>query len=236
MSTEPHVIAADDILSVWKAAYRLLRTQGNRFHLTLHVRTPKAVNPAEFAEYDPSRVGEADPLRDVATTIFPKASSRWDLPMKEFNGYYSGAYQTLLRKGRSSWGCYFLRMIAFGHERIDQLECVVRGLGTWGHNHKAAFTIHLSSAETELPKHMGAPCLQYIQFTVNSDKQLCLTAVYRAHDYFGKALGNLLGLARLLEFVAMRTNHTVGTLTCLSTYAFVNVKNAYANALLSSTE
>lgn len=235
MNTEPHIVAADDILTAWKDAYRLLCAEGNRFHLTLHIRNPRSVNPTVFDAFDPSRIGKADPMRDVANTIFPKESARWQLPMEEFREHYIPVYQQLLRQGRNSWGCYFLRMVAFGHETIDQLECVVRGLGTWGHNHKAAFTIHLSSIDTELPKHMGAPCLQYIEFTVNENNRLNLTAVYRAHDYFGKTLGNLLGLSRLLEFVAMRTNHVVGTLTCLSTYAFVDVNRTQANALLRAT-
>jgi thymidylate synthase len=60
-----------------------------------------------------------------------------------------------------------------------------------------------------------------------------MTAVYRAHDYFGKALGNLVGLSRLLTFVGAQTNHEIGTLTCHSTYAFIDVTNKKADALLA---
>jgi thymidylate synthase len=69
---------------------------------------------------------------------------------------------------------------------------------------------------------------------VDDDGRLCLTAVYRSHDYFHKALGNLLGLSRLLEYVALKTRHEVGTMTCLSTYAFVDVAKRHSNALLNA--
>ena len=50
-----------------------------------------------------------------------------------------------------------------------------------------------------------------------------LTAVYRSHHYCSRALGNLLGLAQLLSFVAKESGLSVGTLSCLSSYAELDV-------------
>lgn len=228
---------SQDIVAVWKSAYRLLRTNGNRFNLTLHVLDPMGVGLAEAMQFDPHFVlTKADSLRDVATTIFPKRAPSWEKPHLEFREHYISAYSKMLKRGRRSWGCYFLRMVEFGGENIDQLERVIGGLNGWGSGHKAAFTIHFSSADTEKPKPLGAPCLQYVQFLVNTDNKLSMTAVYRSHDYFSKALGNLVGLARLLGFVGERTGHEIATLTCLSTYAFVDVPKKTAEALLPLVE
>jgi thymidylate synthase len=232
MSTEPHVIPGADIVSVWKTAFRSLVTDGNRFNLVLHVEHPLVQSADELMALDPHSVdSKARPLFDVANTIFPARSARWDSPVGEFVRYYGIAYERLLKKGVRSWGCYFKRLISFGDDKIDQLDLIIRGLGTWGHAHKAAFVVHFSSSTSDKPRPQGAPCLQYVQFSVSAGNVLSLTAVYRSHDYFYKTLGNLVGLSRLLEYVAVKTKHEVGTLTCLSTYAFVDASARNVAAL-----
>jgi hypothetical protein len=234
VTTEPTVIVEKDIVAVWAAGYRLLRASGNRFNLSLHAQNAIGVDIADVDSLDPKSVSaDVDSLRDVATTIFPKRSAHWNLTPGKFRDHYIPAYSRMLKRGRKSWGCYFLRMVEFGSGKTDQLDDVVRGLSTWGVGHKAAFTIHLSSADTDKPRPLGAPCLQYVQFLVDEKRKLSMTAVYRAHDYFGKALGNLVGLSRLLTFVGAQTNHEIGTLTCHSTYAFIDVTNKKADALLA---
>jgi thymidylate synthase len=61
---------------------------------------------------------------------------------------------------------------------------------------------------------------------------LSLAAVYRSHDYVLKALGNFIGLSRLLNYVCSKTGHSVGTLTCLSAYAFLGTRRGAAATLL----
>lgn len=235
MITEPRTIVADGAVEVWKQAFRLLLDDGNRFNLTLHIRQPLLIAPLQLRQYDPNRVHQAaKPLRDVATTIFPAHSQQWGKSVLDFTGYYAPVYERLLRRGQRRWDGYFLRLISFGSEKVNQLERVVSGLGAWGRRHHAAFVVHFSASTLDRPRPLGGPCLQYVQFMVNSDQRLCATAVYRAHDYFHKTLGNLLGLSRLLHFVALKTDHEVGTLTCLSTYAFVDVSKRRANALWDS--
>jgi hypothetical protein len=220
------------MVDVWKQAYRLLLDDGNRFNLTLHIRQPLSIAPLHLRQCDPNRVHQAaKPLRDVATTIFPARSRHWDASVLDFTEYYAPVYDRLLRRGQRLWGCYFLRLVSFGSEEINQLERVVGGLGTWGRRHHAAFVVHFSASTLDRPRPQGGPCLQYVELMVNSDQRLCATALYRSHDYFHKALGNLLGLSRLLHFVALKTNHEVGTLTCVSTYAFVAISKRRANAL-----
>jgi hypothetical protein len=49
-----------------------------------------------------------------------------------------------------------------------------------------------------------------------------LTAIYRSHYYIERALGNILGLAQLLTFVAAEVGVDVGSLVCHSTYAVID--------------
>ncbi len=54
---------------------------------------------------------------------------------------------------------------------------------------------------------------------------LTLTAQYRNHFYIEKLLGNLIGLGRLMAFVARETQLQVGPLTVISTHAEIDQPN-----------
>ena len=53
-----------------------------------------------------------------------------------------------------------------------------------------------------------------------------LSAVYRNHYYTEKLLGNLIGLGRLMSFVAAEAGVRVGPLSVLSTHAEVDTAGA----------
>lgn len=234
MNFLPRVISGNSICDAWLDAYRLLLEEGESFHIILHIKQPCIFNIRDLLGYDPAKVNwRVVPLLDVANTIFPRRTLKWDLSVVDFCRAYEPLYEKLLSRGRRAWGCYFLRLIDFGGTGINQLERVVQGLGNWGKNHKAAFVVHFSASVLDKPRPLGAPCLQYVQFGVDSGGRLSMTAVYRSHDYFQKALGNLLGLSRLLEYVAYKSGHEVGTITCLSSYAFLGSKTKHeAEALI----
>ncbi|MEY8173873.1 hypothetical protein [Burkholderia multivorans] len=74
---------------------------------------------------------------------------------------------------------------------------------------------------------MGMPCLSHLSFKRVKEANgfaVHLTAMYRSHHYCARALGNLLGLAQLLSFVAKEAELKVGTLTCLSSHAVLDVE------------
>lgn len=75
-------------------------------------------------------------------------------------------------------------------------------------------------------KWLGFACLSHLSFKrvqIGDRTAVNLTAMYRSHHYCSRGLGNLLGLAQLLSFVAKETKLAVGTLTCLSTHAELDV-------------
>lgn len=88
---------------------------------------------------------------------------------------------------------------------------------------------------------LGLPCLSHLSFKrvpCDGGHAVDLTAMYRSHHYCARALGNLLGLAQLLSFVAEESQLKVGTLSCLSTHAELDVREwggvASANTILGT--
>jgi len=63
-----------------------------------------------------------------------------------------------------------------------------------------------------------------------------LTAQYRNHYYVEKLLGNLIGLGRLMAFVAAETGTSVGALTVLSTHATIDQPNASRQEIVNLLE
>jgi thymidylate synthase len=234
MSDQPHLIEAESIVDGWRDSMRLLLDTGKRLGLLVFMRDASTLNPADLLAHDPGKIDDrAMSLADVANTIFPAKSDRWALDTQDFTKYYRAVYERLLRKRRPRpWGFYANRLMGFGEHSIDQLDRIVTGMRSWGNGHKAAFVVHFSSADLDRPRPQGGPCLQYCQFSRGSGDRLCLTAVYRSHDYYAKALGNFIGLSRLLTYVADCAELEVGSFTCLSTYAFYSSSKARAEQLL----
>jgi len=234
MNTEPHIIKAPGLIEAWRSAAELLVRDGDRFNLNIHITDPNSLDEADVASFCHRRVSPdiSKSVYDVANTIFP-SNSKWHVgDLHRFFAHYRNVYERGQRRHPHAWGTYFLRLIAFGKGKENQLGKVIEGLANWKSKPKAAFVLHLSSTELDNPRPLGAPCWQYAQFIRSGGDVLSLSAVYRSHDYFQKALGNFVGLTRLLRFVCERSQMKSGTLTCLSTYASLQNKQAKTRQLL----
>ena len=74
----------------------------------------------------------------------------------------------------------------------------------------------------------GGQCLSFASLKLigkGDDRRLGMTALYRNHYYIEKLLGNLIGLGRLLEFIAKEGGVALGPLTIVSTNATVDTAN-----------
>jgi len=232
MNLVPHVVVANTIVDAWRQCANILLSDRDRLNLVVHIYDPSEIDLADVRQLDPKTVDrKVMSVFDVASTIFPHQGRKWGLSVDAFSNHYIPAYKRLKRRSSYGWGFYFQRLACFGPAKINQLTRVVNGLSGWGKNHKAAFVMHVSSSDLDKPRPQGAPCWQYGQFMVD-DGKLGLTVVYRSHDYYTKALGNFLGLSRLLTFICSKTGHEVGSLTCLSTYAFLANRNKVKNLLM----
>lgn len=138
-------------------------------------------------------------------------------------------------------------------DRINPLEMLVQRLSDVGQPQKkdggevsyaSTYELGVSDPEEDLAgdaggdvptynpaldglRWLGLPCLSHLSFKrvpVDEGHAVDLTAVYRSHHYCARALGNLIGLGQLLSFVASEAGLAVGTLSCLSTHAELDVR------------
>lgn len=184
--------------------------------------------PCDFADlsswinnHNPRKFhANGDNIRQVINTIFPyhlKAffANRHDLYNK---------YQQVYSKSRNKkWGTYFQRLISFGkgfnEAHPNQLEKAITALNN--SPQRFFITLHLTAANVESNvRPMGGPCWQFGEIVKNADGRIDLIVVYRNHDYFNKALGNFIGLAKLLEFVCTESNQTPGSIIVHSIHGY----------------
>jgi len=235
MISEPTVISEGSIVEAWRVAAKLIVDHGDRFNVTVHIRKPAEYDEEEIESLDPKRVDlGVNSVFDVANTIFPRGRGHENDTAAAFLHHYGATYHRSHSRKPTAWGTYFQRMLTFGEGGKNQLLKTIDCMNDWKAKPRAAFGLHLSGAHLDNPRPLGAPCWQYGQFIRTDDSVLSLSVMYRSHDYFQKALGNFLGLSRLLCFVCHHTKQSAGTLTCLSTYAHLGGKRASTKTLLST--
>ncbi|PDT35813.1 hypothetical protein CO671_15185 [Rhizobium sp. M10] len=168
------------------------------------------------------------PVETVANTIFPRSLyARHKAP-----AFYDVYREKVLpRIKKNDWGRYFDRMITFPLEKkgksINPLDDMVTKMRT----HVGAkrcfrniYEITIYDPIRDAGPPMNRQCLSFLSFklTDGPNRKLLLTAVYRNHYYVERLLGNLIGLGRLMKFVADEVNVAVGSLTIVSTHAEVD--------------
>jgi hypothetical protein len=150
-----------------------------------------------------------------------------------------GALRTFGRGRRkklqfSQWtNTYFERLAGAWYDKVLQrhdlksanLLKMIDNMNAWKGNIKSAFYLHTSLDKDNFRK-LGSPCLQYIQFSLTEGAGLEIVALYRAHDYFHKFLGNAVGLQRLGEFVASRTGRSLRGVSIISLNPFTQSSKA----------
>lgn len=65
---------------------------------------------------------------------------------------------------------------------------------------------------------MSFPCLSHLSLTLVDDR-VHLSALYRNQHFMSRALGNFIGLARLVAFVANETGAGIGEVQCTASHA-----------------
>lgn len=243
----------DRLVPTWVAAAQHLLNCKDHSDRNLVLEIP---NPVSMTEGDRKIVTAVDSelrqrgtsVETVAGTIFPQGMYR-RFGRPDFYHHYISAMK--IGKKRNTWGTYALRLIerktGIADQNMNPLEVIVERLS----RAKVAGTAFQSSYEAGIidplsdlrevgvladiptydPCHdanlnRNMPCLSHLSFKLNDRTSVDLTAVYRYQYYGQRALGNLIGLARLLKFVATEATLSAGSLTCIATHAFLD-----ANAL-----
>lgn len=237
------------VVQAWLAGARYLSEQKSldARNIILEINAPQlltAVDRSAIRDVDCAlqSVNTNRSVMTAAGTIFPyRLYRRYGRP-----AWYTH-YQTVMERSKApyTWGTYAMRMI----ERKDQdgrsfnpLEKIIDKLsavkqGTMG-KFKAAYELGICDPHVDIEQafngggfdlptynpsldrnmYLGSPCLSHVTFKL-MDGKLDLTAIYRSHYYAERALGNLIGLAQLQDYVSRESGFETGVMTCVSTYA-----------------
>lgn len=221
-------------VSAWVRAARRLKADGDQHGLMLHIE-----DPTGFSLGEDEIVCQVDAfLRDhdkcgvstVANTIFPAALDRGD-GIDALTKRYMQVYERRMHR-QGEWGRYFQRMVAWptgsgkGAGTVNQLSANIDTLRAMRSGEAKFFgnvtEIALFDPARDLRKKMNRQCLSFIELKPEREGntwRLSMMAVYRNHYYVQRTLGNLIGLGRLLQFIANETGFDIGTLTIQSTHA-----------------
>lgn len=173
------------------------------------------------------REHEKLPVQAVANTIFPEALyTKFGAPAF-IEKFHANILPKIRRTNRWS-GYYFERMTAYptqGGEPLNQLWGIVERIRDDGNRSLNKFELSLFDPERDIDNSpYGGQCLSFLSFKLlrGTEKKLALTAMYRNHYYIEKLLGNLVGLGRLMGFIANEGGIGVGPLTVVSTHAVID--------------
>lgn len=240
------------IVPAWLAAARHLDASGGvGRNLVLEMDTPGVLRRSEIgvlSAVSAALVARGNGLstETIASTIFPQG-----LYKRRGRPAFYEDYRRLLKRAqkRSTWGLYLERMTRRmdrdGNE-VNPLEVLIEKLrkaaGTKGAQYPSTYELSPSDPGTDLAfdddvgaelatyepaidqnRLYGGPCLSHLSFKITDRTAVDLTAIYRSHRYCERALGNLLGLSRLHAYVAEQSTFEIGTLTCVSTHAVLDL-------------
>lgn len=240
----PQRISQPDCASAWLEASRVVHElpKHEGHHVVIDVDDPVAMSAAvtavvtEVDAYLGRHSANGFLVRTVANTIFPQATyDRHGAP--KFYDVYMRQVFPRLKRSPKDWGRYFERMIAFPTDdgpvnlladMVTKMKRNVTSDATYRNVYELPIYNPLKDAKGS-PR--GGQCLSFMSFKLDKNHRLLLSAVYRNHYYTEKLLGNLIGLGRLMSFVAAEAGVRVGPLTILSTHAEVDTAGARRDSL-----
>lgn len=221
-----------DCASAWREAVRSVDAQPGHSAYNVII---DVVNPVINATRQDARIAVVDDfltasdksVETVANTIFPASLYyRYGVPAF-FDVFLNNVLKKVSRSERWS-GYYFERMIQYPvpkGEKPNQLWEIVERIRDRNVRALNKFELSLFDPTRDVDNSpYGGQCLSFLSFKIvpGEEKSLSLTAMYRNHFYIEKLLGNLVGLGRLMSFVARESNLKVGALTIISTHAEID--------------
>ncbi len=233
-----------DCAAAWREAVRAvdLATGHQAYNVIIDVADPVAnathAHPG-IAAVDAFLSPRAKPVDTVANTIFP-ASLYLRHGAPAFFDVFSTRVLPKVRRGERWSGYYFERMIDYsvadGHPS-NQLWDIVTRMKCDSVKALNKYELSLFDPVRDVDNSpYGGQCLSFLSFKVvpGAPRKVILTAQYRNHYYVEKLLGNLIGLGRLMSFVARETGFAVGPLTVISTHATIDQPGGASRAELKA--
>jgi hypothetical protein len=177
----------------------------------------------------------AQPTHTVAETIFPAVEYRQG-GIEAVYRYPDSVYQFIRTAPQNRWGTYALRLTerkCSDGSTVSPLELAInklkKQLSTTSPK-RAVYELDLGleplelklySAEDDYANNRGGQCLSHVSLKLGPKRELYMTALYRYQFYVQRAIGNLLGLARLQAAIAREVDIPVGPLVCHATMAIL---------------
>lgn len=230
----PILISEDSFQTAWaKAIIALSQNHWELWDMVVQILNPSILDNVKQEEMRKFALNHKEVIEPnkVAYTIFPFKLYKPGTTTRDrlYRGYWLYFKETR-RMQHAAWGTYFERMIRYPTTsgNIDQLGIIIDNINNRNVNYRASHVLIIPEPNKDINRIMGAPCLNYLTVQVeNTDrdgqKTISLLAVYRNHDFRGRAYGNYLGLCKLLQYIATETHSNLGSITCVSSHA--NVPN-----------
>lgn len=241
-----------DCVSAWREAVRAVDVEpGHHAHnVIIDVADPLAraslADPAVSAVDAFLREHDRKPIETVANTIFPASLYRRHGAPAFFGRFLNNVLPSVRRKGDWS-GYYFERMIQLpqlGGEPINQLTEIIDRIRDPNIRALNKFELSVFDPARDVDKSpYGGQCMSFASMKLidqDGARRLGMTVLYRNHFYIEKLLGNLIGLGRLMSFVAGESAVEMGSLTVVSTHAQIDqpkgVTRQHIAALLTACD
>ncbi|MER8568029.1 hypothetical protein NKH85_18920 [Mesorhizobium sp. M0924] len=222
-------------LAASKAVYALPGHEGH--HIVVDVEDPVALSVQDAAMIEAVDIflsvhtENGFLVRTVANTIFPQATYEAHGSPAFYDIYIKKIFPRLKRSSRD-WGRYFERMMAYptGGKPENLLADLIADMKRNLAGNRTYRNVYELPIYNPMKDRIGSPigrqCLSHLSFKLDENNRLLLSAVYRNHFYTEKLLGNLIGLGRLMAFVADETKVELGPLSILSTHAQIDTAGA----------
>lgn len=226
-----------DCLSAWREAVRAVDAQPGHAAYNVIVDVADPTSRASLA--DPAVAAMSTflagkgkkPIETVANTIFPASLERRYGAPAFFDVFHDRVLPKVRLKKRWS-GYYFERMMALPtHDgrTVNQIWDIVQRLRNPKVTALNKFELAVFDPARDVDgSPRGGHCMSFASLKLTGprgNRRLSMTVMYRNHFYIEKLLGNLIGLGRLLEFIAREGKVAMGSLTIVSTHAEIDMDN-----------
>lgn len=219
-----------DCVAAWRAATQAVIDHGGQAqNVVIDIADPLAratlADPVVEVVDAFLRTWDAKPIETVANTLFPNALYRRYGSPAFYARFKDRVLPAAARPGERWSGYYFERMINLprpGGAPVNQLDDIIDRLKDPRVKALNKFELSVFDPLRDVDRSpYGGQCLSHASFKPEGE-ELNLTVMYRNHYYVEKLLGNLIGLGRLMAFVAQETGLKVGALTVLSSHAVID--------------
>jgi hypothetical protein len=219
----------------WREAVRLVdaRPGHQAYNVIVDVANPVARatldDPVVAAVSDFLESHGEKPIETIANTIFPAALYRRHGAPQFFDRFRDNVLPKIRRSEKWS-GYYFERMMQLPQPKgppVNQIWDIVQRIRDPKVRAKNKFELSVFDPGRDVNKSpYGGQCLSFASLKLvgsGAARSVTMTVLYRNHFYSEKLLGNLIGLGRLLDFIAKESGVGLGSLTIVSTHAEIDL-------------